>query len=83
MHKVFVTGGTGYIGTRPLSAREARGHERTALVRAGALDKVAQGHDSLPAPATALEAAGDGATKLGTAPRGRSIGRSRVDGLGR
>src|SRR4029079_7823410 len=37
--RVFVTGGTGYIGSRLTPALTARGHGGTALVRAGSARK--------------------------------------------
>jgi cytochrome b561/uncharacterized protein YbjT (DUF2867 family) len=40
---VFVTGGTGYIGTRLIPALLARGHRVRALARAQSVDRVAAG----------------------------------------
>ena len=34
-HRIFLTGGTGYIGSRLIPILAARGHEVVALVRAG------------------------------------------------
>jgi uncharacterized protein YbjT (DUF2867 family) len=42
-HRVFVTGGTGYIGKRLIPMLAARGHEVTALVRAGSARKLPPG----------------------------------------
>jgi len=43
MHKVFVSGGTGYIGSRLIPALVRRGHSVRALVRPGSEGKVAGG----------------------------------------
>ena len=40
---VFVTGGTGYIGTRLIPALLARGHRVRALARSGSVDRVPAG----------------------------------------
>ena len=37
---VFLTGGTGYIGSRLIPALQARGHVIRALVRQGSEDKL-------------------------------------------
>ena len=49
MAHVFVTGGTGYIGSRLIPALQARGHQIRALVRSGSKQK-------LPPNAEAIEA---------------------------
>jgi nucleoside-diphosphate-sugar epimerase len=41
--RVFVTGGTGYIGSRVVPALMARGHEVTALVRAASATRLPHG----------------------------------------
>jgi len=38
-HRIFVAGGTGYIGSRLIPLLIARGHHVTALVRAGSEEK--------------------------------------------
>jgi uncharacterized protein YbjT (DUF2867 family) len=38
--RIFITGGTGYIGSRLIPALTARGHEVTALVRPGSETKI-------------------------------------------
>jgi uncharacterized protein YbjT (DUF2867 family) len=38
--RIFITGGTGYIGSRLIPALKARGHEVTALVRPGSERKI-------------------------------------------
>jgi nucleoside-diphosphate-sugar epimerase len=38
--RIFITGGTGYIGSRLIPALRARGHEVTALVRSGSETKI-------------------------------------------
>jgi len=43
MHRVFLTGGTGYIGSRLIPALVRRGHYVRALVRPGSESKVAGG----------------------------------------
>ena len=43
MHEVFVTGGTGYIGSRLIVALVARGHRVRALARAGSAAKLPAG----------------------------------------
>jgi len=43
MHKVFITGGTGYIGRPLISAFLARGHTLHALVRPGSEGKLPSG----------------------------------------
>lgn len=42
-HAVFVTGGTGYIGSRVLPLLRKRGHEVKALVRKGSESKLPAG----------------------------------------
>jgi len=43
MHDVFVTGGTGYIGSRLVAALAARGHRVRALVRSGSVARLPPG----------------------------------------
>ena len=43
MHDVFVTGGTGYIGSRLIAALAARGHRVRALVRPDSVAKLPAG----------------------------------------
>jgi uncharacterized protein YbjT (DUF2867 family) len=43
MHHVFVTGGTGYIGSRLVGALAARGHRVRALARAGSVARLPAG----------------------------------------
>ena len=40
---VFITGGTGYIGSRLIAELIARGHTVRALVRSGSEEKLARG----------------------------------------
>lgn len=42
-HRIFITGGTGYIGCRLIPLLMARGHQLTALVRCGSETKVPAG----------------------------------------
>jgi len=42
-HNIFVTGGTGYIGSRVIPELLARGHTVRALVRAGSARKLPPG----------------------------------------
>jgi uncharacterized protein YbjT (DUF2867 family) len=42
-HPIFITGGTGYIGSRLIPLLRARGHEIRALVRAGSEKRLAAG----------------------------------------
>jgi uncharacterized protein YbjT (DUF2867 family) len=39
-HRIFITGGSGYIGSRLIPVLKERGHEVTAVVRAGSETKV-------------------------------------------
>jgi uncharacterized protein YbjT (DUF2867 family) len=43
LHQVFITGGTGYLGTRLIPALLARGHRVTALARRGSERKLPAG----------------------------------------
>jgi uncharacterized protein YbjT (DUF2867 family) len=43
MHAVFVTGGTGYIGSRLIAALAARGHRVRALARSGSVARLPSG----------------------------------------
>lgn len=43
MHSIFVTGGTGYIGSRLIPLLRKRGHQSKALVRAGSESKLPNG----------------------------------------
>jgi uncharacterized protein YbjT (DUF2867 family) len=52
---VFLTGGTGYMGTRLIGTLAARGHRVRALVRPGSEQRLAAG--ALPVPGNALDAA--------------------------
>jgi uncharacterized protein YbjT (DUF2867 family) len=54
MHRVFVTGGTGYIGARLIAALAARGHRVRALARAGSAARLPAGCQ--PVVGDALEA---------------------------
>ena len=49
-HPIFITGGTGYLGSRLIPLLVQRGHSVTALVRGGSEHKL---------PATALKISGD------------------------
>ncbi len=55
MHEVFVTGGTGYIGSRLIAALAARGHRVRALARAGSVARLPAGCE--PVVGDALDAA--------------------------
>ncbi len=55
MQHVFVTGGTGYIGSRLIAALAARGHRVRALARTGSIAKLPAG--CRPVPGDALDAA--------------------------
>jgi uncharacterized protein YbjT (DUF2867 family) len=51
--KIFVTGGTGYLGTRLIPQLLSRGHEVTALARTGSENKLPPG--SVPITGNALD----------------------------
>jgi len=53
--RVFVTGGTGYLGSRLIPALSSRGHSVRALVRPGSEGKLPSGCE--PVPGNALEEA--------------------------
>ncbi len=55
MHDVFVTGGTGYIGSRLIAALAARGHRVRALARSGSVERLPPGCE--PIVGDALDAA--------------------------
>jgi uncharacterized protein YbjT (DUF2867 family) len=55
MHEVFVTGGTGYIGSRLIAALAARGHPVRALARTGSVERLPPGCE--PIVGDALDAA--------------------------
>lgn len=55
MHEVFVTGGTGYIGSRLIDALAARGHRVRALARPASVARLPAG--CRPVPGDALDAA--------------------------
>src|ERR1041384_119341 len=42
-HKIFITGGTGYMGRRLISELQRRGHDMCALVRSGSEKKLPSG----------------------------------------
>jgi uncharacterized protein YbjT (DUF2867 family) len=52
---VFVTGGTGYIGSRLLPLLRSRGHRVAALVRPGSESKLPAGCEGVPGDALRLE----------------------------
>jgi uncharacterized protein YbjT (DUF2867 family) len=59
-HAIFLTGGTGYIGSRLIPRLAARGHQVTAFVRPGSESKLPSGARALtgnPLSAEALRAA--------------------------
>lgn len=51
VHRVFVTGGTGYVGRPLITQLLARGHEVRALVRAGSEKKLPSGCQAIPGDA--------------------------------
>ena len=60
MHDVFVTGGTGYIGSRLIAALAGRGHRVRALARSGSVARLPSGcepvvGDALVAPSYAAD----------------------------